>query len=93
MARFGAGPPGIFLATLQGYFLPASLVGMAGYSVDRPRVRAHRTRHYVISLPVVIIAIVLGRLVNRHLADRRFLVYVHVGLVAIGAVLLIQALR
>jgi hypothetical protein len=82
--------PELFRATLQGYFLPASLVGMAGYWVAglwAPAV----TGYYFMSLPVVLAAIYLGRLVNRHIDGPQFFLYVHVGLIVIGAILLIQS--
>jgi uncharacterized membrane protein YfcA len=82
--------PERFRATLQGYFLPASLVGMAGYWVAGLWVPAV-TRYYLMSLPAVLAATALGRLLNRRMDGRRFLLYVHAGLVLIGAVLLIQS--
>ena len=81
-----------FRATLQGYFLPASIAGMAGYWVAglwTPTV----TRFYLLSLPAVALAIWLGRLVNRRLDARQFTLYVHAGLIVIGAILLLQAFR
>src|SRR5437868_12579107 len=85
-------PPEHFRATLQGYFLPASLVGMAGYWLAGLWVPAV-TRYYLLSLPVAIAAVFLGRAVNRRLDGGRFLRYIHVGLVVVGAVLLLQSLR
>ena len=82
--------PGQFRATLQGYFLPASLVGMVGYWLAGLWVPAV-TRYYLASLPVVLAATLLGRVINRRMDGRRFVVYVHVGLVVIGIVLLIQS--
>jgi uncharacterized protein len=83
--------PANFRATLQGYFLPASLAGMAGYwfaGLWTPAVN----RFYFLSLPAVLVAIYLGRVINRRMNPRQFLIYVHVGLIAIGVVLLLQAL-
>ena len=51
------------------------------------------TRYYLLSLPGALAAILLGRLANRRLDGRSFLVYVHAGLVVIGIVLLAQSLR
>lgn len=79
-----------FRATLQGYFLPASLVGMGGYwlaGLWAPAV----TRYYLLSLPLAIVAILLGRSINRRLNSRRFVLYVHVGLIIVGMTLLIQS--
>jgi uncharacterized protein len=83
--------PEQFRATLQGYFLPASVIGFAGYWVAglwTPIV----TRYYLLSLPTALLAIGLGRAINRRLDAARFLVYIHFGLIASGAVLLLQAL-
>jgi uncharacterized membrane protein YfcA len=83
-------PPERFRATLQGYFLPASLVGMAGYWAAGLWVPAV-TRYYLASLPAVLVATTLGRILNRRMDGRRFLLYVHIGLVVIGGLLLLQA--
>jgi uncharacterized membrane protein YfcA len=83
--------PQHFRATLQGYFLPASVVAMAGYwwaGLWAPAV----THYFLISLPVVIPAIFLGRIVNHRLRGDAFLKYVHIGLVCVGLVLLMQAI-
>jgi uncharacterized membrane protein YfcA len=84
--------PAQFRATLQGYFLPASLLGMVGYWLAGLWVPAV-TRYYLLSLPLALAAIFLGRVVNQRLDGRRFLCYVHCGLLAVGVVLLLQALR
>jgi uncharacterized protein len=83
-------PPQHFRATLQGYFLPASLAGLWGYRLAglwTPAVN----RYYLLSLPLVVLATFLGRAINRRLAVDRFARYVHGGLVAIGILLLVQA--
>src|SRR5213079_699758 len=72
-------PPEHFRATLQGYFLPASLVGMCGYWLAGLWVPAV-TSYYLLSLPPALVAIFLGRIVNRRIQGQRFLRYVHVGL-------------
>ena len=80
-----------FRATLQGYFLPASIVGMAGYWWRGLWVPAV-THYYLISLPVVLPAIFLGRLLNQRLAGHSFSKFVYLCLAAIGAALVIQTL-
>ena len=40
------------------------------------------SRYYLRSLPAVLLAIALGRLVNRRIDARRFSIYVHAGLLA-----------
>ncbi|MGB9067083.1 MAG: sulfite exporter TauE/SafE family protein [Candidatus Acidiferrales bacterium] len=83
--------PQHFRATLQGYFLPASILGMAGYWLKGLWVPTV-THYYLISLPATIPAILLGRAVNHRLREETYLKYVYSGLAAIAAVLLIQAL-
>jgi uncharacterized membrane protein YfcA len=83
--------PQHFRATLQGYFLPASLAGLGGYWLAGfwvPTV----TEYYVLSAPIVLAAIVLGRKVNQRLKGPSFITTIHIGLVVIGVVLLTQSL-
>lgn len=82
--------PQRFRATLQGYFLPASLVGLGGYWLAGLWTSAV-SGYYIWSLPGVAVAIVLGRVVNRRMNGDRFLRYIHVALVATGVVLLMRA--
>lgn len=84
--------PAQFRATLQGYFLIASMVGMAGYAFTGLWTSTV-SRYFLLSLPLALIAIFLGRTVHRRLSSRRFLIAVNVGLVLIGALLLRQALH
>jgi len=82
--------PQHFRATLQGYFLPASLMGRGGYwlaGLWTPTV----TGLYLRALPAVAVAIFLGRAVNRRLSERSFILYVHIGLLIVGVILLWQA--
>lgn len=84
-------PPQHFRATLQAYFLPASLAGLWGYRLAglwTPTVN----RYYLLSLPFVIVATLMGRAINRCLNHRRFLRCLHGGLIAVGIVLLVQGL-
>ena len=83
--------PEHFRATLQGYFLPASVIGMIGYwaaGLWTPSV----SRYYLLSLPTALLAIVLGRVINRRFDARRFFVYVHAGLIVTGVGLVLQAI-
>lgn len=80
-----------FRATLQGYFLVASIIGMAGYALAGLWTRAV-SRYFLLSLPLALIAIFAGRAAHRRLSSARFLFCVNVGLALIGALLLAQAL-
>ncbi|MDE3156570.1 MAG: sulfite exporter TauE/SafE family protein [Acidobacteriota bacterium] len=83
--------PQQFRATLQGYFLPASLAGLAGYT-SIGLLRAPAIGYFLLSLPGMAVAILLGRVLNRRLAGHGFFRLVYAGLLVIGSVLLAQAL-
>ncbi len=82
--------PEHFRATLQGYFFPASLAGLAGYWLVGLWVPAV-TRCYLLSLPLIVAATLLGRIINRRLKGSLFLTLVHLGLIAVGVILLTQS--
>ncbi|HWD38741.1 MAG TPA: sulfite exporter TauE/SafE family protein [Fimbriimonas sp.] len=82
--------PQQFRATLQGYFLPASVAGMVGYCLSglwQPVV----THYYLLALIVAIPAIFLGRWANQQLSGASFLRFVYCGLVGAGIALVLQA--
>jgi uncharacterized membrane protein YfcA len=81
-----------FRATLQAYFLPASLCGLIGYALAGLWTMTV-TRYFLYSLPVSIVAIFLGRWINHRMSGEGFLNYIYVGLIGIGLVLLVQAGR
>jgi len=81
-----------FRATLQAYFLPASVLSMAGYWMAGLWVPAV-TRDYLLSLPVMLPAVLLGRAINRRLHGNVFLRLIYVGLACIGVLLLAETLR
>jgi len=83
--------PQRFRATLQGYFLAASLAGLVGYAAVGLW-RAPVTRYFVLSLPCVILGVVAGRWLNGRLRGDRFLTIVYAGLIATGTILIVQAL-
>lgn len=78
-----------FRATLQAYFLPASLIGLIGYYLAGLWVPAV-TQYYLLSLPIALPAIFLGRFMNRCLGDSVFVKYVYIGLIATGFFLVIE---
>jgi uncharacterized membrane protein YfcA len=79
-----------FRATLQGYFLPASLIGMGGYWLAGLWTSAV-THYYLLSLPVTLLGVLLGRVINHRLHGDSFLKYIYLGLAGIGALLMVQA--
>ena len=79
-----------FRATLQAYFLPASLLGVVGYwwtGLWVPTV----THYYLWSLPAAVPAIFLGRYLNHRISGEGFVKYVYLGLVVVGILLLLEA--
>jgi hypothetical protein len=51
------------------------------------------THYYLLCLPVLLPAVLLGRVVNHRLHGDAFLKYVYVGLAGIGVVLLAESVR
>jgi uncharacterized membrane protein YfcA len=82
--------PQHFRATLQGYFLPASILGMVGYLWQGLWSR-ELTHYYLWSLLVAVPAIWLGRVANHRLPLENFFKCVFVGLIVIGIILALQA--
>ena len=80
-----------FRATLQAYFLPASILGMTGYWLSGLWVH-DVTRYYLLALPVMLPAVLLGRVINHRMRAEVFMKYAYLGLGIIGAVLMYQAI-
>lgn len=81
-----------FRATLQAYFLPASILGMCGYGVTGLWT-TDVNRLFLGVLPAIAVGIIVGRISNRKIAAHRFNHLLHGGLIIIGILLLIQAIR
>lgn len=80
-----------FRATLQAYFLPASLIGLAGFWLTGLWTSTV-THYYLLSLPVAVPTIFLGRFLNHRIAGDTFVKYVYLGLTGVGLMLLCEAL-
>ena len=83
--------PQHFRATLQGYFLPASVAGIIGYAT-LGLWHTPLTRYFFLSLPAVAVAILLGRSINRRMQGHSFLRFVYVGLMVVGGLLVVQSI-
>jgi uncharacterized protein len=81
-----------FRATLQAYFLPASIIGMLAYWYKGLWISTV-THYFLISLPVIIPAIFLGRYLNHRLKNNSFFNYVYIGLILIALILIVQSLH
>lgn len=82
--------PAHFRATLQGYFLLASASVMIGF-LKAGLWTQTVSQYYLYSLPGVVVAVLLGRAVNRRLRSGRFYRFVFFGLLLIGIMLLVEA--
>lgn len=80
-----------FRATLQAYFLPASLIGTAGYAL-KGLITITVLKYFLISLPAAIPAIFMGRYLNLKLKDGAFFKYVYLLLIGIGIFLIIDSI-
>ncbi len=81
-----------FRATLQAYFLPASVIGMCGYGLTGLWTRTV-THYFLVSIPAVFLGVGVGRAINHRLRGEIFLKYIYMGLAITGVLLLIQATR
>jgi hypothetical protein len=81
-----------FRATLQAYFLPASLLGATGFAINH-LLTATVLRYFAIALPAAIPALFLGRYLNRRLQGDSFYRYVYAGLIVVGALLVVVSAR
>lgn len=84
--------PAQFRATLQAYFLPASVLGMVGYWLAGLWVPVV-TRYYLLSLPAILVATWLGTVLTRRVRDRGFQRWVFGALVVVGLALLVQSMQ
>lgn len=76
-----------FRATLQAYFLPASLLGLIGYYA-KGLVTTEVNHYFLWSLTTAIPAVFIGRYLNQRLGNASFFRYVYWGLVGVGVLLI-----
>jgi len=80
-----------FRATLQGYFVIASLVGIVGYWLTGLLVPVV-AYYYLWSLPAIVPAVFIGRFINHRLHGEQFFKYIYIILLGIGLFLVIYSL-
>ncbi|HTO15839.1 MAG TPA: sulfite exporter TauE/SafE family protein [Edaphocola sp.] len=81
-----------FRATLQAYFLPASLIGAIGY-YTKGLITAEVNQYFLYSLTTTVPAIFLGRYLNSKLNGKSFYKYINWFLIIIGLVLILSSLK
>ena len=84
--------PKEFRATLQSYFLPSTIIVLAIHAV-KGRVTWEVTWFYLWSLPIVAVSLLIGNRLNRKFETVKFLRTVHWFLIAIGCLVLFEAIR
>lgn len=84
-------PTDRFRATLQGYFLPATVLVVAGHYAAGLW-GAPMWRYFLASLPVLAVSLLLGELLVRRIDRAKFIRLVYGFLVLVGAFLLFRSL-
>jgi uncharacterized membrane protein YfcA len=79
-----------FRATLQGYFLPAGVVVVAGHGWAGRFNNDAVIRYYLLSLPVIGITWFIGKRLNGRFEPESFMRLVNWVLIAVGAALLVK---
>ena len=79
-----------FRATLQAYFLVAGAISMAGY-IGNGMINTELLLDFAYTIPAIIPAIFIGRYLNHKIKGESFYTYVYVGLILIGAILILNA--
>jgi uncharacterized membrane protein YfcA len=83
-------PPRRFRATLQGYFLAASMAGLIGYAAVG-LLTGTVMRYFALSIPCILCGGVVGGMLHRRMGGSGFFRLVYGGLIVIGCVLIAQA--
>ncbi len=84
-------PPESFRATLQGYFLPSTLLIVASHGLAGLWT-GDVFGFYLPAVPAVILAVVLGRFIGARIAPERFQRVLYMALMAFGVMLLVPPL-
>lgn len=84
--------PKEFRATLQGYFLTTGVFVIIGHLLAG-NLKMEVLKTYILAFPLVLLAIVLGGILNKRMHTRQFQKIVYVLLLIIGVVLLIKTLQ
>ncbi len=77
-----------FRASMQGYFLPTGVVVLATHAWYGRCGDAALWSYFATSLPGLLVAVFLGRWLNRRINPRRFATAIHIMLILAGIVLL-----
>lgn len=79
-----------FRATLQAYFFPASFIASIGYFA-KGLITMELLKYFLVSIPAIFPAVFLGRYINHKITGNSFFKYVYIGLIIIGAFLIVNS--
>jgi len=94
LAIFGAArgwTPSQFRATIQAYFLPASLLGLLGYYFSGLWTKDVNIL-FAYSLPAIVLGILCGNTLAKAMNAERFRLFLYAGLIVVSCVLMVQGL-
>lgn len=80
-----------FRATLQAYFLPASFIASIGYFA-KGLITIELLMYFAVAVPAIFPAVFLGRYINHQITGNSFFKYVYIGLIVIGAFLIVNSI-
>ena len=83
--------PEEFRATLQGYFLPSSVIIVAGHGMGGLW-SADVCKYFLLSLPVVLFTIWFGNRIHRIIPPGHFDKWIHATLILVGILLIIKTI-
>jgi uncharacterized protein len=83
--------PDEFRATLQGYFLPSSIIIVAGHGIGGLW-SDDVCRYFLLSIPVTLVGIWFGNRIQRRIPPGHFDKWIYVTLILVGALLLIKTM-
>jgi uncharacterized membrane protein YfcA len=84
--------PQNFRATLQGYFFTTGLLVIAGHGIAGNFTKEVLT-YFMYTLPVILIAVILGGQINKRIPVERFHKYIYIVLIFLGLVLIVNSLN
>jgi uncharacterized membrane protein YfcA len=83
--------PDHFRATMQGYLLPTGFLILLGHGLSGLWT-TQVFKYYILSLPVVFLAIYIGGIAHKAMTQKHFDRYVNAALICMGVVLIIRSL-
>jgi len=84
--------PQNFRATLQGYFFTTGIMVVSGHGIAG-NFTNEVLKYFAFSIPIVILAIIIGTRINKKIPVERFHKYIYIILVILGMMLIINSIN